>query len=91
MLLKYLRQGRDIMMDAYCLSWLYIGLLCWLLATHLISALSGWKRCKGLTCWSTAGNILETYTCPKDGVLQVESITQVDGKSEKCIQVYRRI
>ncbi|BDA50356.1 hypothetical protein COCOBI_16-0320 [Coccomyxa sp. Obi] len=38
-----------------------------------------------------SGNILETYTCPKDGVLQVESITQVNGKSEKCIQVYRRI
>ncbi len=37
-----------------------------------------------------AGSIEETFRCPEEGVLQVESITTVGDRSEKCIQVYRR-
>lgn len=38
-----------------------------------------------------AGSILETYSCPQEGVLQVESITEANGKEERCIQIYRKL
>ncbi len=33
---------------------------------------------------------METYSCPQEDVLKVESITEANGQKETCIQVYRR-
>lgn len=37
-----------------------------------------------------AGSIVETYSIPEDGVLQIKSVTSINGTSLECINVYRK-
>ena len=38
-------------------------------------------------CALRAGRIVETFSCPTDGMLKIASITAVDGQEQHCIQV----
>lgn len=38
-------------------------------------------------CTLRAGRIVETFSCPTDGMLKIASITAVDGREQHCIQV----
>ncbi|KAK9843768.1 hypothetical protein WJX81_005588 [Elliptochloris bilobata] len=36
------------------------------------------------------GRIVETFSCPEDGILKIASVTAVDGREQHCIQMYRK-